>query len=79
MSEILIPKKHIEFSGGQIKRLERQGIVLEKGVVLSVLNGICQFYLTITRGTPVVVQIMIIYFVIHKTDFLYHNRVFPAS
>ncbi len=35
MSEILIPKKHIEFSDGQIKRLERQGIVLEKGVVLS--------------------------------------------
>ncbi len=34
------------------------------GFCLKVLNGISGFYLTITRGTPVVVQIMIIYFVI---------------
>ena len=32
--------------------------------VLAVLNGICKFYLTVTRGTPVVVQLMIFYFVI---------------
>lgn len=31
---------------------------------LNILNGICQLYLSVTRGTPVVVQIMIIYFVI---------------
>ena len=36
----------------------------KKGVVLKVLNSICQVYLTVIRGTPVVVQIMIIYFVI---------------
>ncbi len=34
------------------------------GIILKLLNGIAQLYLTITRGTPVVVQIMIIYFVI---------------
>lgn len=34
------------------------------GIILKLLNGISQLYLTITRGTPVVVQIMIIYFVI---------------
>lgn len=34
------------------------------GFVLKILNAICQFYLTIIRGTPAVVQIMIIYFVI---------------
>ena len=34
------------------------------GIVLKLLNGISQIYLSITRGTPVVVQIMIIYFVI---------------
>lgn len=33
-------------------------------VVMSVLNGICKVYLTIIRGTPVVVQLMIAYFVI---------------
>lgn len=33
-------------------------------VVLSVLNGICKIYLTVIRGTPVVVQLMIAYFVI---------------
>ena len=32
--------------------------------VLAVLNAICKFYLTVTRGTPVVVQLMICYFVI---------------
>ncbi len=31
---------------------------------LSILNRICGLYLTIIRGTPVVVQLMIIYFVI---------------
>ena len=34
------------------------------GIFLSLLNKISQVYLTVVRGTPVVVQIMIIYFVI---------------
>ncbi len=34
------------------------------GVILRIFNGICQLYLTVIRGTPAVVQIMIIYFVI---------------
>ena len=34
------------------------------GILLSILNKICEIYLTVTRGTPAVVQIMIIYFVI---------------
>ncbi len=34
------------------------------GFFLKILNSISGFYLTVTRGTPVVVQIMIIYFVI---------------
>ncbi len=32
--------------------------------VLAIINGICKVYLTIIRGTPVVVQLMIFYFVI---------------
>lgn len=32
--------------------------------LLGVGNGICQVYLTIIRGTPVVVQLMIIYYII---------------
>lgn len=31
---------------------------------LKILNAICQVYLTVMRGTPVVVQLLIIYFVI---------------
>ncbi|MFA7636611.1 MAG: amino acid ABC transporter permease [Monoglobales bacterium] len=34
------------------------------GILLRILNFISELYLSITRGTPVVVQIMIIYFVI---------------
>ncbi len=36
----------------------------KKGILLKVFNFIAELYLTVTRGTPVVVQIMIIYFVI---------------
>lgn len=36
----------------------------KRGIILKIFNFISQIYLTITRGTPVVVQIMIIYFVI---------------
>lgn len=32
--------------------------------ILAVFNAICKFYLTVTRGTPVVVQLMICYFVV---------------
>ena len=32
--------------------------------ILALLNAICKFYLTVTRGTPVVVQLMICYFLI---------------
>ena len=31
---------------------------------LNILNNLCQIYLTVIRGTPVVVQLLIIYFVI---------------
>lgn len=34
------------------------------GIVITVLNAICKLYLTVIRGTPVIVQLMIIYFVI---------------
>ncbi len=36
--------------------------------VLKVLNGICKIYLTIFRGTPVVVQLLIFYFLIFKSS-----------
>ena len=34
--------------------------------VMIVLNAICKLYLTVIRGTPVVVQLMIFYFIIFK-------------
>ncbi len=40
------------------------------------LNAICQVYLTVIRGTPVVIQLMIIYFVIFA--FVDINRVIVA-
>ncbi|MGX8706698.1 MAG: amino acid ABC transporter permease [bacterium] len=36
--------------------------------LLGVLNGFCKVYLTVLRGTPVVVQLMIIYFVIFSNS-----------
>ena len=40
---------------------------MKKGVgsfLFKILNGICKVYLTVIRGTPVVVQLMIMYYVI---------------
>lgn len=45
----------------------RESMRLRGGIgyyILAFLNAICKFYLTVTRGTPVVVQLMIAYFVI---------------
>ncbi len=45
----------------------KESLKLRGGVgytILAVMNTICKFYLTITRGTPVVVQLMISYFII---------------
>ncbi len=56
----------------------RESMKLRGGVgyyILAVLNGICKFYLTVTRGTPVVVQLMISYFVIFASA---DNGVFVA-
>lgn len=36
----------------------------KSNIVLDVFNGICEIYLTIIRGTPVMVQLLIMYFVI---------------
>ena len=34
---------------------------------LKILNAVCSVYLTVIRGTPVVVQLMIVYFVVFVT------------
>lgn len=39
-----------------------------KSVLLGVLNSICQVYVTIVRGTPMMVQLMILGFVIFKSS-----------
>ena len=36
--------------------------------VFSVVNAICKLYLTVIRGTPVVVQLLIMYFIIFATS-----------
>ena len=36
--------------------------------ILSIANVICKLYLTVIRGTPVVVQLMIAYFIIFATS-----------
>lgn len=44
-------------------------------IVLTLLNFICKVYLTVIRGTPVVVQLMIMYFVILVTS---NNKILVA-
>ncbi len=35
-----------------------------KKVILGILNGICHVYITVIRGTPVLVQLLIMYFIV---------------
>lgn len=37
-------------------------------VLMSVINAVCKIYLTIIRGTPVVVQLLIMYFIVFATS-----------
>ncbi len=39
-----------------------------KKSLFSILNGICKIYLTVIRGTPVVVQLMIMYYIIFASS-----------
>ena len=44
---------------------------MRKGIrkaLFSILNGICKVYLTVIRGTPVVVQLMIMYYIIFASS-----------
>ena len=43
--------------------------------VLKILNAICNFYITIIRGTPVVIQLMIMYFIVFASS---RNGIFAA-
>ncbi len=43
----------------------RKGI---KKTLFGILNGICKLYLTVIRGTPVVVQLMIMYYIIFASS-----------
>lgn len=36
----------------------------ERGAILKILNSVCKIYTTVIRGTPVLVQLLIFYFVI---------------
>ena len=47
----------------------KEAMKLRRGIgyyILLVLNAISKFYLTVTRGTPVVVQLMICYFIVFE-------------
>ena len=39
-----------------------------KGVILRIVNAICKIYVTVIRGTPVLVQLLIMYFIILVTS-----------
>jgi ABC-type amino acid transport system permease subunit len=46
-------------------------MALHKGFayyLFSVVNGVCKLYLTVIRGTPVVVQLLIMYFIIFASS-----------
>ena len=49
----------------------RESMAMHKGLgyyLLKTANGICHIYLTVFRGTPIVVQLLIMYFVVFATS-----------
>ena len=39
-----------------------------RDVVLTILNAVCNVYITVIRGTPVVIQLMIMYFIVFASS-----------
>ena len=56
-------KNYSEMKGGLVK------------ILLAIFNIISKIYLTVVRGTPVVIQIMIMYYIIFATS---NNKIFVA-
>ena len=48
----------------------------QKNALLSAANAVCKFYLTVARGTPVMVQLLIMYFVIMASS---TNKILVAT
>ena len=49
----------------------REAMEMHKGVgyyIFKVVNAVCHLYITVIRGTPVVVQLLIMYFIIFATS-----------
>ena len=49
----------------------RESMAMHKGIgyyLLKLANGICHVYLTVFRGTPIVVQLLIMYFIVFATS-----------
>ncbi len=59
-----------------IRSAHDQQRVGRRNFVLSILNVLCQIYTTVIRGTPAVVQLMIMYFVIFASS---RNKVMVAA
>ena len=58
---------------------DKNGVTMRKGVgrtVLRLCDVICRIYITVIRGTPVVVQLMIMYYIIFASS---DNGVFVAT
>ncbi len=60
---IAVVRSTYDKNGEDMKRRNPVGFY-----ILSVLNVICKVYLTVIRGTPMVVQLMIMYFIIFATS-----------
>jgi ABC-type amino acid transport system permease subunit len=60
---VAIVRSTYDKNGADVARQNKPGFVL-----LSIINGICKIYLTVIRGTPVVVQLMIMYFIIFASS-----------
>ena len=49
----------------------RESMAMHKGLgyyLLKIGNGICHLYLTVFRGTPIVVQLLIMYFIVFASS-----------
>ena len=64
LSALLELKPDMEIYGGSAALRNIKEILNTRNGGLAILNGICKVYLTIIRGTPVMIQLLIIYYVV---------------
>ena len=65
---LIFDDRYMMFVDGLINTLKLTAMALILGVILAIANFAAKVYLTVIRGTPVIVQLLILYYVVFASS-----------